>query len=194
MKSLPYRFPHLYDIGIKILLGSILTLRYTKIAQEIGKNKEVLDLGCGTAQLCNYLDSCEYTGWDLNDSFVKYCRKRGLNVYKRNIFEFSEYPESDYIVFCDILHHVTPKDELLVKEAAKRAKVIAVEPCSQRKLPRALVFLYDQLIGDADGINPFESRMQWDYDCTTLQQKFLRLGAVRVESLDGYVCAVFKKG
>lgn len=193
MKSLPYRFPHLYGIGIKVLLGSLLSLRYERIAQEIGRNKKVLDLGCGTAQLYNYLDLCEYTGWDLNDSFVKYCREKGLHVYKKDVFRVEDYPACDYIVLCDILHHVVPKDELLLKEAVKRATVITVEPCSQRKLPKPFVFLYDQLIGDSDGINSFESRMQWNYDSTALQQKFLKLGAARAESLNGYVFAVFEQ-
>ena len=193
MKSLPYKLPQLYDIGIKVLLGNTLSLRYCRIGQEIGSKKRVLDLGCGTAMLYPYLDSCEYTGWDLNDFFVKYCQKKGLNVFKMDIFQFSKYPESDYIVLCDILHHVVPKDELLLKEAVKKAKVIAVEPCSKRRLPRPLIFLYDQLIGDADGINSFRNRMQWKYDTVTLQQKFLQLGAATIELLNGYVFAVFEK-
>jgi SAM-dependent methyltransferase len=192
MKSLPYRFPHLYDIGIKILLRDTVRIRYSRIAREVGTRKRVLDLGCGTALLYYYLHECEYTGWDLNDSFVKYCQKKGLNVHKKDIFQFSEYPACDYIVFCDIIHHVVPKDELLLKEAVKRARVIAVEPCYERKIPEKLVFLYDQLIGDADGINSFENRMQWKYTHHTLKEKFLNLGAVKVEPLREYVFAVFR--
>lgn len=109
-----------------------------------------------------------------------------------DIFQFSEYPACDYIVLCDILHHVVPRDELLLKEAVKRANVIAVEPCSQRKLPKPLLFLYDQIIGDADGINPFETRIQWNYNRTTLTQKFLKLGAAKTEPLNDYICAVFE--
>lgn len=194
MTSIPYKVPQLYEIGIKILHGNTLPLRYSKVAQEIGRTKRVLDLGCGTAMLYSYLDSCEYIGWDLNDSFVRYCQKKGLNVYKMDIFQFSEYPACDYIVCCDILHHVFPKDELLLKEAVKKADVIAVEPCSKRRLPKPLVFLYDQVIGDADGINSFENRMQWNYNEPTLAQKFLQLGAVKVEPLNNYIFAVFEHG
>lgn len=193
MSSLPYRFPRLYEIGMKILHKRILSFRYARIAQEIGSEKKVLDLGCGTAFLYDYLDSCEYTGWDLNDSFVKYCQKRDIKVYKKDIFQFSEYPECDYIVLCDILHHVVPRDELLLKEAVKRANVIAVEPCYRRKLPRSLGSLYDQVIGDADGINSFENRMQWNYNVTTLEKKFLGLGAVKIASLNRHIFAVFRQ-
>jgi SAM-dependent methyltransferase len=193
MKSLPYRFPQLYELGIKLLLKNTLSLRYTKIAQEIGKKNRVLDLGCGTALLYQYLHECHYTGWDLNNSFVKYCQKKGLNVYKKDIFNFSDYPECDYIVLCDVIHHVVPRDELLLREAAKRAHVIVVEPCYERRLPRTLVFLYDQIVGDADGINSFETRMLWDPDKPRLRKKFLTLGAAKVELLDNYMMAVFRK-
>jgi SAM-dependent methyltransferase len=193
MKSLPYKIPRLYEIGVRILLGKTVSLRYSRIAQEIGSNKKVFDLGCGTGMLYSYLDSCTYTGWDLNDSFVRYCQKKGLNVHKKDIFKFSEYPKCDYIVCCDILHHVIPKDELLLREAVKRATVIATEPCSQRRLPQKLVFLYDQVIGDADGINTFCNRMQWTYTKDTLKQKFVELGASKIEFLDGYVFAVFNR-
>lgn len=193
MTSISYRVPQLYEIGVKILHGNTLPLRYSKIAQEIGRNKKVLDLGCGTALLYPYLDSCEYMGWDLNDSFVRYCQKKGLNVNKKDIFQFSEYPPCDYIVLCDILHHVFPRDELLLKEAVKKANVIAVEPCSKRRLPKPLVFLYDQVIGDADGINSFENRMQWNYNELTLTQKFLQLGTVKVEPLNNYIFALFEQ-
>lgn len=191
MKSLSYRCPRLYETGVKILLGNILSSRYFRIAQEIGENKSVLDLGCGTAMLHQYLHKCDYTGWDLNETFVTYCQKKELNVYKKDIFQFSDYPECDYIVLCDILHHVVPKDEELLKETIKRAVVIVAEPCSQRRLPKPLIFLYDQIIGDADGINSFENRMQWNYDYPALKQKFLKLEASNVEPLNGYIFAVF---
>lgn len=191
MRSLPYLIPQLYEIGINILLGETLSSRYRRIAEEIGSTKKVLELGCGTALLHSYLNSCDYTGWDLNDSFVKYCQRKGIKVYRKDIFQFSEYPQTDYIVFCDILHHVIPRDELLLKEAIKRAPVIAVEPCSQRRLPTPLLYLYDQLIGDADGINPFKTRMSWNYTKTTLTQKFQTLGATTLEPFDGHLFAVF---
>lgn len=193
MRSIPYRFPQLYEIGVKLLLRHTLSLRYSRIAQEIGSKKRVLDLGCGTAMLYYYLHECHYIGWDLNDSFVKYCQNKGLKVYKKDIFNFSEYPVCDYIVLCDVVHHIMPRDELLLRETAKRAHVIVVEPCYQRKLPKKLVFLYDQILGDADGINSFENRMQWDPDKARLKEKFLKLGAVNVELLDKYMLAVFRK-
>lgn len=191
MKSLSYRCPCLYETGVKLLLGNVLSLRYSRIAQEIGRKKRVLDLGCGTAMLHQYLHECDYTGWDLNETFVTYCQKKELNVYKKDIFQFSDYPQCDYIVLCDILHHVVPRAEELLKETIKRAVVIVAEPCSQRRLPKPLLFLYDQIIGDADGINSFENRMQWNYDYSTLRQKFLKLEASKAEPLNGYIFAVF---
>jgi SAM-dependent methyltransferase len=193
MKSLPYRYPFIYEIGLRLLHRKTLVLRYRRIAEEIGTGKIVLDLGCGTGLLSHYLHSCIYIGWDLNQSFIHHCRNKGLNVQEKNILHYEEYPECDYIVFCDTLHHIVPKDECILEAARRKADVIAVEPCYTRRLPQMFLFMYDRLIGDSDGLNSYEDRMKWMYDESTLKDKFVRLGAYHTELIDGSLLAKFKK-
>ncbi len=176
MKSLPYRNPLIYELGLKLLHGKTLTQRYRRISEIIGPGKTVLDLGCGTGLLASYLHNCRYIGWDMNQKFIDYCKKKGLHVFKKNILDYKEYPDCDYIVFCDILHHIVPQDEYILKAAVQKAAVIAVEPCYTRSLPRCLLFVYDQLIGDADGINAYEDRMKWRYTENLLKEKFSKMG------------------
>jgi SAM-dependent methyltransferase len=193
MKSLPYRNPHLYELGLRLLHGKTLDQRYRRISEKIGAGKSVLDLGCGTGLLFTYLHACTYIGWDLNPSFIEYCRKKGLNVFQKDVRHHEEYPECDYIVFCDTLHHIVPQDECILRAAIEKAPVIAVEPWYTRRIPRCLLFAYDQLIGDSDGINSYEDRMKWNHTYDSLKEKFLRLGASHTEPMDGFLLAFFEK-
>jgi len=43
-----YKFPKVYNLFVKIIHRKKLSERYKFISKIIGKNKRVLDLGCGT--------------------------------------------------------------------------------------------------------------------------------------------------
>jgi ubiquinone/menaquinone biosynthesis C-methylase UbiE len=71
MASILYKNSFVYDIMLRILHGDYLRKRYSLISKIIGKNKKVLELGCGTALIHPYLDkSIDYEGWDLNNNFI----------------------------------------------------------------------------------------------------------------------------
>ena len=103
-------------------------------------NEKILDLPCGTGYLTRYLpETVTYEGWDLNHRFLKKIRKdwdkgrikpNKLILKQKNIFDYDEYPDDvDTIVFCDILHHITPKHVDLVENAKKRVdRIIICEP------------------------------------------------------------------
>lgn len=150
-KSIYYTFPSLYELMLKYVHGKFLPIRYKFISKEIGKNKRVLDAGCGTCLLASFLDrSNKYFGIDLNERFLNYAikKKRAANITKTGIFNFSEYPKADVIVVCDVLHHIYPKHEFFLKEILKRSeKIIFVEPIG-KSMNNFLTFLVD-----ADGIN-----------------------------------------
>jgi len=132
LKGLIYEFPSIYDFILNILHGKHLSERYEFIANEIGKNKKVLEVGCGTCMLSSFLHkSNKYFGIDDNDKSLNYAsKKRGVkNLIKSNIFNFSKYPKVDVIVACDVLHHIYPKHEyFLNKLMTKSKKVIVCEP------------------------------------------------------------------
>lgn len=164
-KSIPYRFPRIYNIFLRILAKN-LKQEFTYIAQVIGENKKVFELGCGTGILADYLkQGCFYTGWDLNKNFVNYCRKKGLQVFERDIFDFNNYPESDVIVISDVIHHIMPRDKELIRKAKSRTKkLIICEPVYQyRFFNMPLYSVYDRLFGDNDGINNLANRSKWGF-------------------------------
>ncbi len=189
MASIPYLSPRAYKLWTKVV-DRDMRYQYKFIANLIGKNKSVFEPGCGPAMLYFYLKKgCAYEGWDLNRRFVDYARKRGINVREKDIFSFDEYPESDVIVICDLLHHIFPRDSQLIREARKKTKMlIVVEPYKISRfsfLPYPIFYFYDKIIGDDDGINPLSQRMKWDFK----EEKYLRdyfnnMGATQVKKLE----------
>ncbi len=166
MKSVMYLSPKIYNFFLRIIHRKYFLFRYKEIARSIGKNKKVLDLGCGTGLLYKFLDkSCEYEGWDLNEKFLK--NMKGINTKYKNVFDFDDYPTSDVIVICDLLHHVMPRHkELLItaKEKTKRLIVLESKSAIVKIKNRTIYFLYkvfDTLIGDSDGINSYDERMKY---------------------------------
>ena len=187
-KSITYQFPQLYDY----FLGDSYKERFKYIAKRIGKNKTVLELGCGSGILTRFLDdSNTYIGWDLNRDFVKYVNKIGHKAELRNVFDYKNYPDVDFIVLCDILHHVCPNHEKLLKLTTKHAPTIVAEPkatdASQMTMenkamdfglkflsiiPEELMRLLDHFLLDNDGFNKYDNRMLWKYNDNQLRELY----------------------
>jgi len=152
MGYLFYRFPLLYDFMLKIVHRGNLEKRYKIISKEIGKNKKVLDIGCGTCLILEYMDdSSQYIGFELNKRFRNYAlkkyreKKKNLKVMSSDFFNFDKYPIVDIILVCDVLHHIYPRHKELLSYAIKKSKkTIVCEPRGER-----MGFVYP----DFDGIN-----------------------------------------
>ncbi|ODS43019.1 MAG: hypothetical protein MSIBF_07185 [Candidatus Altiarchaeales archaeon IMC4] len=166
-----YCHPRIYNLTLRILHGRMLSKRYCMISAEIGNNKSVLDVGCGTGLLSMSLEpSCTYMGIDLNEKFIEYAVKNGLNVKKGDILDPDNYPKyCDVIVLSDILHHVTPNHEKLIEICKKRASRVIVcesyndggaknEGFNRLRSSR----WYHNVFGDHDGINEFEDMKVWN--------------------------------
>ena len=123
-----FRNPWLYSLSIRLLHFD----GFKKIRDIIGKEKNVFEPACGFGRLQRYLyDSCSYSGIDLNEIFINFGKKRGLDIRIGNVLEESNYIKSDIIILCDILHHLT-KDKIqevvsIAKKFAKE-KVVIMEP------------------------------------------------------------------
>ena len=179
--SISYKFAKAYNILISIVDRGITEKKFSQIAKIIGKDKRVFELGCGTGFLHDYLDEgCSYIGWDLNKNFIDDCRKRGLKVFEKNIFDFNDYPDNDVIVISDVLHHIIPRDKELIQKAKKRTKrLIITEPrtglkFSNKRIPFCVYKLFDKILGDNDGINPLENRKEWGFNNEQEVREYLR--------------------
>ena len=164
MASIWYYHNSLHKLAIFLIHGGGYNKRFVRISNMIGKKKSVLDLGCGTCILSKFLDRTNfYEGWDLNENFVDYNKKRGINVKLKDCFEYKGRPKFDYIVLSDILHHLSiKKRDILLRNCIIHAKekVIVIEPFidKKHKIYWSLVRLrklsgIEKIFGDYDGIN-----------------------------------------
>jgi SAM-dependent methyltransferase len=196
MPALMYRYPPLYELALRTVHGKQLRRRYEIIAEKIGENKRVFEPGCGTAMIYPFLPrGCVYEGWDLNARFLAYCRKRGVTVFNRDIFDVANYPESDVILICDVLHHVIPRHESLVVEALKRTKTLIISEPAKSFKPSAFLMpiaaLLNYFILDYDGINSAKTQLEWDYSKDKLKAFFQRLGCTETIDVGWDMIAVF---
>lgn len=141
--SLIYRSPALYKLVMLGLYGRHYPARYRALADLIPPRSSVLDLCCGPAVLYErYLrrKSVEYTGLDINETFVRGLKRRGVRAELWDLRQDAPLPRADSVVMQASLYHFLP-DPLPVLGrmlAAARKQVIVAEPVrniSSSKLP-----------------------------------------------------------
>jgi len=204
MTSLFYKSSFLYNFMLNFIHKDFLKKRYELISKIIGKNKKVLEVGCGTSLIKHFLDkSVDYEGWDLNKKFIIDSKKKGLNVKLKSAFDYKSYPKVDVILIVDFLHHIAPRHEELLKMIRKNAKrIIIIEPFILRssfryrlkKLNNPLLNLsmltLINLFGDNDGINKHEVLCEWNYSKESLKKFFKNNGAKKIFGLGKDLIAV----
>lgn len=192
MKSLMYRSPLFYIFSLRMIHGRTFDRRYAEILKIVGK-RHIFEVGCGPGILGRYTGKELYSGMDLNEKFVRYARKKGYNCILGDILK-DDFPDAEVGVAVDILHHITPRERtLLVRLRERYRTVVVVEPVKAYSIsmPALMRKLWDALLGDSDGINPFDSRKEWQFTEESLMQYMKKLGAYRVKVVGTDVVAVF---
>ncbi|MBN1645291.1 class I SAM-dependent methyltransferase [Candidatus Woesearchaeota archaeon] len=155
-KSILYWHPWIYKIGLILYHGIYLAKRYEYMAKEIGKNKTVLEPGCGPGLLANFLHkSCKYIGFDIDPMFVKYAKKKELHVYEGNALKAKSYKKADTIVLCDFVHHIGRQDEKQMLNLCNKygKKIIICEqpaPLLLKRIP-LYVWMFNKIDQDKAG-------------------------------------------
>src|SRR6056297_3038206 len=142
-------FPTLYQFFVNTLHGS---QRYDLAAEIIG-SKSVLDIGCGTGLLADYVsDQASYQGLDLNSRLLGRAQTKGLNVGRMDCLNVEDYPEKDVYFICDLLHHINPDHARFVNKLVNRfpnKMIIVCEPYTTGN------WIYEQIVKvlDYDYVN-----------------------------------------
>ena len=115
------KFPKFYDWIQILATGGYLS----KISKDLLflENKSVLDIGCGTGTLIEYLNPKSYFGVDINSEFIKLARKKypGFKFKILNIVD-EKFPdgEFEFVFMMNVLHHLT--DDQIIKVFKKIKK------------------------------------------------------------------------
>lgn len=186
-KSIIYKIPVLYEIGLSLRHGRMYELRNKLIADLVISIPEarIIDIGCGTGKLADYVPQNYYLGIDLNKTFIDFAKKhRGSAKHKflhRDILDpllykdfFSEKTSFQYAVISDILHHIPKKDvDFLLKKVwnSVNTALVFCEPYhfADRKSFKRIPLL-GNLLGnislwfDNDGINKISHDNYYTYE------------------------------
>src|SRR5262245_49135475 len=88
----------------------------------------VLDIGCGPADILDYLPKVEYVGFDINPSYIDSARRRYAGRGEFHCARVSEkaaateYADSfDIVLATGILHHLDDAEALEMFDVARRA-------------------------------------------------------------------------
>jgi SAM-dependent methyltransferase len=104
------------------------------------KNDKILDIGCGTAEILNFLPaSIKYYGFDISEDYIKSAinkfGKRG-NFYCANLNEprFKNLKSFDTIIAIGVLHHLSNKEArelmiLLRQKLKPGGRFISIDAC-----------------------------------------------------------------
>lgn len=188
MKSPLYWSGSLYHAGIRLMHGRSLHRRYSYIASL--SSEKVLDVGCGTGILADYLSKDHtYLGIDLNENFLRHGKKKGRNVIKQDALKFDRFSEFDVCIVMDLLHHINPDHEEFIDRIMKdvRKRVIICEPFDvpeRNSIMKNLIQLVDY-----DGINTIEDWM----DKKALREFYDSFKPISVEEVGQSMIAVYDK-
>lgn len=121
-------FPRLYEHFINSMHPD---RRYELVGEIIGDGS-VLDIGCGTGLLADYISpEADYRGIDLNERLLNYANNKGLKVEKMDCRDMEDYPNVEVYFICDLLHHINPDHRDFIKDLVDtypERTIIACEP------------------------------------------------------------------
>jgi SAM-dependent methyltransferase len=112
----------------------------------------LLDIGCGPADILDYLPKVNYWGFDISEEYIASAkRKYGANaLFQRKYLtndDLDALPKFDVVIGTGVLHHMNDSEVLNFLNIAKKAlknggRLVTVDPCyvsNQNVLARFLI-------------------------------------------------------
>lgn len=112
----------------------------------------VLDIGCGTAEILGYLPKVNYWGFDISESYIdrakcSYGSKGKFCTKQITVDDLVELPPFDLVMAIGLLHHLNDSSAIDLLGVARRAlriggRLVTVDPClelGQSRIARCLI-------------------------------------------------------
>jgi SAM-dependent methyltransferase len=112
----------------------------------------VLDIGCGPADILEYIGDVEYYGFDISEKYIVAAKQRfgdkGKFVTKNITMEdIDKLPKFDLVIMHGLLHHIDDETAIKILEVAKEAlspggRLVTVDGCleeGQNPIARFLI-------------------------------------------------------
>ena len=126
-----------YSLFQKIMSGT--SFRNKIVKKFITKNNvNVLDIGCGPAEILDSLTKVNYFGYDINSNYINYAKKKYKGKGKFFCKKFTSkdiknLPKFDHILLLGILHHLNDQEinklmKLIKKVLKKEGNIITEDP------------------------------------------------------------------
>ena len=103
--------PYVYKFIQKIMSGTSLRKKIIK-ANIKKKNLNILDIGCGPAEIIEHIPDCKYYGYDIDKRSISYAKTKYSNknyhffCKKFESKEIKKLPKFDFVILFGILHHL----------------------------------------------------------------------------------------
>jgi SAM-dependent methyltransferase len=99
----------------------------------------ILDIGCGPAEILNYLPDVDYVGFDISNNYIKNAKSkfgsRGKFYCKQiKMEDVDKLPPFDVVLFLGFIHHLdddiaTDIMRISIKSLKTKGRLLTVDPC-----------------------------------------------------------------
>lgn len=152
-KSIIYRNIHIYRVVMNLLYWFGYRQRFRDVMALISeKDKKILELCFGDIYIAEECKTrnIEWTGIDINQSFVRYASGRGHHAKYADLVNMDEFPVSDVCIMVGSLYHFYPEIEtMLVKMLRSAPKIIISEPVKNLSSGKGLIGMVSKKLSNA---------------------------------------------
>lgn len=127
-------------------------IRFVENFIRLSQGMTVLDVGCGPADILNYLPDVEYWGYDISEAYIKhagerYGRRGKFHCQMLQKADLAQLPSFDIVLALGLLHHLDDQTATEFLQLAWQAlkpggRLLTVDPCldpTQNAIARFLV-------------------------------------------------------
>lgn len=139
-------------------LRKIIDLNFSKqkkliknVIGQIGHNRKILDIGCGTGEFSGLFNQDDYSGIDISPRYIAYAKKKARGNFRVMDAANLQFPDKnfDFILIMAIIHHLNDEEANKVINEARRVlkpngKILMIEDAKIKKIENLAVKFFQK--------------------------------------------------